>query len=450
MALMAIQDNPDRIEEQDLIAILDTGCNQTCHGDRWLERYVRATKQPLPEADTTTEVRIRGVGGQIRTSGTRKLPLILELVNGGLAQGDLASTELMDSDAPLLISMQAQRALGLIVDIAGEVVHSQTLGHDLKLAHKDGLLGIRLLPAGDDAEEDDSARRDDQSEGEPAGEDDELVPAMPADSQVDEMDKEVAYYTFDAEKARVMNKTQHFRVKEGVDGVKSKDRHMWNQIKPSRHRRHHELPRGCKTFLLEVFAGAAMLTQMALHEWSMPVTPPVDLNTGYDLLTKQGRDEVDRIIARDDPFAITFAPVCTPWTSWTNIATGTTKSKIMAERKKWQPALAWMYEVAKDRLAKGRHVVIENPWNSAMWDCVQSQRFFRASPRDQATLEPMECVKVDQCTLGLKDDISHLPHLKPQAHQIPHCLSWSSLRQIPPTPTAGHEKRCMAAQKRAA
>ena len=452
MALMAIHDNSDCIEEHDLIAILDTGCNQTCHGDRWLQRYVQATQQPLPEVDTTSEIRIRGIGGHIRTAGTRKLPLILELVNGGLAQGDLTSTELMDSDAPLLISMQAQRALGLIIDIAGEVVHSQTLGHDLKLAYKDGLLGIRLLPASGDDGDNETQRQEDSPAEAPNGDEDELIPAMPSDNHLDEMSNEVAYYTFDAEKARVMNKTQHSKFKDGVDGVKSKDRHLWNQIKPSRQRKYHELPRGCKTFLLEVFAGAAMLTQMALHEWSMPVTPPVDLNTGYDLLTKQGRDEVDRIIARDDPFAITFAPVCTPWTSWTNIATGATKSKIMAERKRWQPALAWMYEVAKDRLAKGRHVVIENPWNSAMWDCVQSQRFFRTGPKDHATLEPMECVKVDQCMLGLKDEHNHLLHMKPTgfltaSQEIKsrlvgaHCDGSHFHQQL------DTKRRCVAAQK---
>ena len=125
MALMAMGETTDQIDEQDLIAILDTGCNQTCHGDRWLQRYVQATGQPLPEVDPTSDVRIQGIGGHIRTAGImRKLPLILELVNGGLAQGDLTSTELLESDAPLLISVQAQRALGLIIDIAGEVVHS--------------------------------------------------------------------------------------------------------------------------------------------------------------------------------------------------------------------------------------------------------------------------------------------------------------------------------------
>ena len=133
IALMAKLDfaDGDPIDEHDLIAILDTGCNQTCHGDRWLERYVQATGQEMPDVDEGSSVRICGIGGHIRTAGTRRLPLILELINGGLAQGDLTSTELVDSDGLLLISMQAQRALGLIIDVAGEVVHSQTLGQSL-------------------------------------------------------------------------------------------------------------------------------------------------------------------------------------------------------------------------------------------------------------------------------------------------------------------------------
>ncbi|CAE7224139.1 RE2, partial [Symbiodinium sp. CCMP2456] len=448
VALMAYHENSDHIEEHDLIAILDTGCNQTCHGDRWLERYIKATKQTMPEADTTSEVRIRGIGGHIRTAGSRKLPLILELVNGGLAQGDLTSTELVDSDAPLLISVQAQRSLGLIIDIAGEVVHSQALGHDLKLAYKDGLLGIRLLPS-EEACEQEGPEDFPNDHKKDSSEDEEMIPAQ--DDKAREPDTDVAYYTFDAEKAKVMNKTQHARVREGVEGVKSKDRHLWNQVKPNKARRNYELPRGCKTFILEVFAGAAMLTQMALHEWSMPVTPPVDLNTGFDLLTKQGRDEVDCIIERDDPFAITFAPVCTPWTSWTNIATGETKCKIMAERKRWQPTLAWMYDVARSRLAKGRHVIIENPWNSAMWDCSHSRRFFRGFPRDQATLEPMECVKLDQCMLGLKDEINHLPHLKPTgiltaSSEVKKRLSPAKCDGMHLHQQLDTKKRCVAAQ----
>ena len=91
-----------------------------------------------------------------------------------MARGDLRSTELADSDAPLLISLQAQRSLGLIIDIAAEVAHSQALGADLKLVIKDGLLGLRLLPAtiADETEEDspndfheDNSEEPDQGDG---------------------------------------------------------------------------------------------------------------------------------------------------------------------------------------------------------------------------------------------------------------------------------------------
>ncbi|CAE7562382.1 RE1 [Symbiodinium sp. CCMP2592] len=412
LALMAMSEDEhtDAIYEHDLIAILDTGCNQTCHGDRWLERYIQATGQSMPEVDQASTVRIRGIGGHIQTAGTRKLPLILELINGGLAQGDLTSTELVNSDAPLLISMQAQRALGLIIDVAGEVVHSQTLGHDLRLAYKDGLLGIRLLPG----ETDQGARdRDGPPHGPVAAE----VIAEVNEEQPGEPEnvitEEVSYYTVDLEKSRVMSRAQHVKVKESVDNIKIRDRHMWNQVRPVKNRRNHELPRGCRTFLLEIFAGAAVLTQMAFQEWAMPVSPPVDLNTGYDLLTKEGRDQVDMIIERDDPFAIAFAPVCGPWTSWTNIAMGQARETIMEQRKRWRPTIQWMYKVTKERLAKGRQVLIENPWNSAMWDCKASQSFFRQRPKDEATLEPVECVKIDQCMFGLCDKDNGMPHMKP-------------------------------------
>ena len=99
----------------------------------------------------------------------------------------------------------------------------------------------------------------------------------------------------------------------------------------------------------------------------MPVYQPIDLNTGFDLLTVEGRTAVDQIIEKDDPFAISFAPVCTPWTSWTNILTGRAKENVMKNRKQWIPVIKWMYGIIERRLEKGRHVLVENPWNSAMW-----------------------------------------------------------------------------------
>eukprot|EP00439_Symbiodinium_sp_Y106_P054505 s3235_g7.t1 len=135
----------DIYSEPDLVAILDTGCNLTCHGDGWLQRYLLATQQTAPELEGDIATNIRGIGGKVETNGQRRLPRALELLGGGVAQGELTSTELKNSTSPLLLSLQAQKALGLI-DLTAEVVHSQTLGKTLKLVIHNGLFGIRLLP----------------------------------------------------------------------------------------------------------------------------------------------------------------------------------------------------------------------------------------------------------------------------------------------------------------
>ena len=425
LAFMAIHDLTDyenmAASEGDLVAILDTGCNMTCHGSRWLERYSRATNQPLPHLDETA-----GINGSVQTGGVRHLNLCLELVDGGIAQGDLQSIELCDSDAPLLLSVQAQEALGLIIDVAGEVVHPQTLGQDLKLVFKDGLLAIRLLPGdlGDgpgDTRPMTTSRDDD---GRPPSSTTEMPEWEIVENDVPR-DAEVGFLALDEETPHVMNRHQHGRVKEGTATVKSHDRHLWNQIRPrrpARQRRPSELPRGCRTFLLEIFAGAAILSQVAFQDFGMPVYQPIDLNTGFDLLTVEGRTAVDQIIEKDDPFAISFAPVCTPWTSWTNILTGRAKENVMKNRKQWIPVIKWMYGIIERRLEKGRHVLVENPWNSAMWSCKASYEFFNKEHKDVGTTELIECVKVDQCAYGLCDHDNHLLHSSPPGSSLPHYM----------------------------
>jgi len=53
----------------------------------------------------------------------------------------------MDSQAPLLFSLESQRQLGFQIDIANNVVYSTTLKSNLKLVQRDGLLAIRLIPS---------------------------------------------------------------------------------------------------------------------------------------------------------------------------------------------------------------------------------------------------------------------------------------------------------------
>ena len=129
--------------EQDFICVLDTRCNVTCHGDRWLQRYLRLTSQEEPSLEADHGGGFRGIGGRVQTVGTRELNLCLELAGGGLA---LRSVELAESDAPLLVSLEAQRRLGRVLDLNRQVAHSQALDRNLRLVVHNGLLGLRLLP----------------------------------------------------------------------------------------------------------------------------------------------------------------------------------------------------------------------------------------------------------------------------------------------------------------
>ena len=347
------------------------------------------------------------------------MSLCLELLNGGLAKGDLTSTELRDLEAPLLLCLTDQKALGLVIDLNAEVVHSQALGEDLKLVCRDGLLGLRLLLAclGEEspAEEAhgqeeappelDALSEDDEESGDPTSDlkDEDLHGAA------------TAYLSFDEMPGRTMNKSQTAKVDHGIKEVTQQDHHMWNQISGGRARRHSLLPRGCRTFLLEIFAGAAILSHIVASDYGLPISEPIDIRTGrnINLLTKAGRDEVERIIGEDDPYAITCAPVCTMWSSWTNMCTGSTCEDILREREEWRPVIKWIFKIAKQRLALGRQFLMEHPWGSAVWNLPEAHDILTKPPMDQGTMEYLEAVRADLCQYGLKDAVTGLPHMKP-------------------------------------
>ena len=155
---MAIQDPAlqpeDGIEANEMwmIAILDSGCKRTCHGDRWMERYMKATNQNLTDSPIRQETcSIKGINGAVSTQGLRRLEVCFELedATGAFAVGTLDSTELSNSDAPLLLSIRDQRRLQLQLDLTGDTstVYSKLFGGNIKVTEVNGLLGLHLLPS---------------------------------------------------------------------------------------------------------------------------------------------------------------------------------------------------------------------------------------------------------------------------------------------------------------
>ena len=418
---MAIDVTASAGSEKDLVAILDTGCNTTCHGSKWLSTYLQATEQSAPALEADGGGGFKGIGGVTATSGARLLELCLELHDGTLARGKLKSVEISNSDAPLLLSLEAQRQLGLVLDLNEGVAHSTTLGGDLKLIHHNGLLGLRLLPGafagmshavhgGAEPEDVDDHSLDLRV-------DPTILDAHSAD-EPDEPEAVVGYLAFDQLPVHAMSKQQAGRVKEHVDTVTKKDKLLWNQVCPRHLRRRPCLPHGCKTLLMEIFAGCAMLTAVAHRDYGYPISEPIDIafDQSYDLTTASGRAAVDARILHDDPYLLAFAPVCGPWSPWSRLnmsRSPETCAKIQAERKRWLPVAKWICEHARQRLQRGRQVLVENPGPSELWETSYFDRLLhREDHYDQLTLERLEKIEADLCAYNLRDRDSGLLHKK--------------------------------------
>ena len=169
-------------------------------------------------------------------------------------------------------------------------------------------------------------------------------------------------------------------------------------------------------FLMEIFAGAALLTALAM-DMGLAVATPVDLKLdGTDLLKPSVRAALEAEIIEKDPFVMTFSPVCTSYGPWSNLNMSKSpelKEKIMTDREAWYPFLQWLRKIVQHRLKRGRKVLIENPWTSALWDTYSMRRLMEAELYDEETREFLELIRGDQCQFGLHDRHNGLPHMKP-------------------------------------
>eukprot|EP00435_Cladocopium_sp_Y103_P032430 s1165_g8.t1 len=141
-------DFPEGLGEDDgILMYLDSGCNSTCHGAKWMANYERKTGYS-PEWESHQTRDMTGIGGAARSLGTRKLYIALETLEGFKVPGEIVSTEIADSAAPLLLSLQAQQDLGMVIDLVAGIVTSKTLGCTFNVVRckRNRLLGLRLHP----------------------------------------------------------------------------------------------------------------------------------------------------------------------------------------------------------------------------------------------------------------------------------------------------------------
>jgi hypothetical protein len=208
-----------------------------------------------------------------------------------------------------------------------------------------------------------------------------------------------------------MSKGQRKFLEQSVQEIHASDLSLWATLKGQKSRT--PLPRGCKVFLMEIFAGAAVLTSMAMT-MGLPVAAPIDIKLdGTAFLDPKVRNEIEAHIDAQDPYCVTFAPVCGPWGSWSCLnmqRRESTGDAILAQRDAWYPCLKWIEKMVRKWMARGRKFVVENPWPSELWSTLCMDKLICEAPHDAESHGPLELVRGDQCEFGLCDAVNGLPH----------------------------------------
>ena len=133
----------DLIRNDDDVARIHTMCTLTMHGDEWSAKFTEWAKwMGFPFQIKPHEVAYRFGGGE------KKISLVQEVLPIGIGRfrGYVTSQCIPESSAPLLLSLDIQRALGMILNVAEWTVDFTNLGlYNMPLIKtQDGGLGVRI------------------------------------------------------------------------------------------------------------------------------------------------------------------------------------------------------------------------------------------------------------------------------------------------------------------
>ena len=98
--------------------------------------------------------------------------------------------------------------------------------------------------------------------------------------------------------------------------------------------------------------------------------PPITIETGYDLLTKRGRDDAFAKLQTILPDLIVAEWMCDPWSNIQNINLakgGDTAQKILDKREIHSHLLQWFAKVEQWQRKRGAHWLAEKPHGALSW-----------------------------------------------------------------------------------
>ena len=126
-------------------------------------------------------------------------------------------------------------------------------------------------------------------------------------------------------KKKTLTKNHKKMLNDSLGDMEKEDCAMWSVLQGDVKRPRRTLPKGCRSFVMEVFAGAATLSRIAAS-MGLAVAPPIDIehDARYDLLQSKNRDMLWDTIEDEDPFLFVVqeeGEVVCPCTSCTSPST---------------------------------------------------------------------------------------------------------------------------------
>ena len=149
-----------------------------------------------------------------------------------------------------------------------------------------------------------------------------------------------------------------------------------------------------KIDFLELFSGSARASA-ACSSSGLRVGQPIDLKTGFDLNTRSGQKKAVQIILEQEPSVVFMAPLCSPWSSWSNMKTPKDR---WHDRQAAMPMVDFCVQVAMHQIKHGRHFILENPERSAIFHTAIMLRLQSQSS--------VNYLVFDHCEFGMRDPVS--------------------------------------------
>jgi hypothetical protein len=175
-----------------------------------------------------------------------------------------------------------------------------------------------------------------------------------------------------------------------------------------------------KYTVLEVFAGKATLTSVALTREGWKAYEPVDIllgGTSHDLADKKNREALLEAVRRWEPDLVVMTPPCGPWSLWQNQAED---MEALAEKRRLHlPFWKLVADIWEEQTRHGRLAMTEQPETSEALNLSY-----------MLNRKEVHRVIVDQCQFGLKDPVSHLFYRKATALDVNNKMWADQLAQV--------------------